>query len=173
MKIIRTSQLIEVLTIPSLCDIVEPTFYKQPAVLLPIWQRSMFGKYTPKMQRIETPVFSQYKTDDFTIQIGAFDDQTIFGAGIQVTNKGNGLGTKLINQILDYCDDNGYEFHQTPLPGKFDSSNQIYQLDKSRFVRDMKRIFLDFKRLEKYYESFGFEWCNDLGFSTMVYNKLK
>lgn len=170
MIILRTSELIKRVEIPSLCKIVEPTFYKQPAILLPIWERNMFGKYTPKMQRIETPVFAQYKTNDFTIEIGAFDYETIFGAGIQVTNKGNGLGTELINEILDWCDEMNLTIHQTPLPGKFDSSNQVYQLDKNRFARDMKRVFPDFKRLEKYYESFGFEWSNKLGFSTMKYS---
>lgn len=171
-QVVRTSTMVEMLKIPSLIKRVEPTLVKQEELFFPLFQKVGVTKFQPR-QKTNFPlgVVAEYKTDDFTIQLGAIDHKTIYGAGIEVTKKGSGLGTELINEILDWCEDNGYEFHQVPLPinalGK-KMGKKVYQSSK-KLHKDMMKIMPQFLRLVEYYKSLGFVWSNKLGFSTMKY----
>ena len=168
-QVVRTSTMVDMLKIPSLLERVEPTFAKQQELTFPLFQKVGITNFKPRMKsNFMLGVVAEYKTDDFTIQLGTLDNKRIYGAGIKVTNKGNGLGTELINEILDYCDANGYEFYQVPLPIELLCKDGLYTNTK-KLHKDMLKIMPEFKRLVDYYKSFGFEWSNKLGFSTMVY----
>lgn len=168
-QVVRTSTMVNMLNIPSLLERTQPTLAKQQELTFPLFQKVGITNFQPRTKsNFMLGVVAEYKTNDFTIQLGTIDNKRIYGAGIKVTNKGNGLGTKLINEILDWCDDNGYEFHQVPLPLDLLGKDGLY-MNIKKLHKDMFKIMPEFKRLVEYYKSFGFEWSNELGFSTMKY----
>ncbi len=64
---------------------------------------------------------------------------------LEVDNQSKGLGTKLMNDLLDVVEELGYKLYLTPVPFK------------NKKVYTNKQMHNAFVRLRNWYESFGFE----------------
>jgi GNAT superfamily N-acetyltransferase len=143
MEVIRTSQILKMLTIPSLgtysngrkfFDANSKCFVKQN------------GKYKLQPLHFGFTMFLNYETDDWVVQVCESEDyKNIYLAGIYAFQKGKGVGTDVMNTILDYCDENGYKLYLHPFPPEY-SKERLNQ----------KKALLRFYKLRDWYLSFGF-----------------
>jgi GNAT superfamily N-acetyltransferase len=141
MKVVRTSVIKNILTIPALGEYSngvklrngkEPYFVKQN------------GKYVCKQMEKDYVMVLEYSGKDWVIQISNSDDyENIYLAAINVTNKGKGIGTDLMNKILDHCDENGYNLYLHPFPLEYTKQNF-----------DEKKALAGFYSLRDWYKSF-------------------
>jgi GNAT superfamily N-acetyltransferase len=142
MEVIRTSQLLKMLTIPALgqytsgkkfFDGISKCFIKKG------------DKYKLQPLHLGFTMFINYETDDWVIQLSESEDyKNIYLAGIYVFNKGKGIGTDVMNTILDYCDENNYKLYLHPFPPEFSKENL-----------NEKKALLRFYKLRDWYKSFG------------------
>ena len=142
MQIIRTSELLKMLTIPELgkytngdkfFNAVSKCFVKKGK------------KYKLKPLTIQFTMFINYATDDWVIQVSESEDyKNIYLAGIYVINKGKGIGTDVMNKIFDYCDEKGYKLYLHPFPPEYSKENL-----------NEKKALIRFYQLRDWYKSFG------------------
>lgn len=142
MKVVRTSELFKMLSIPSLGKYsngtklregVEPYFVNKN------------GKYVCKDKEMNYGMVLEYVDKDWVVQLSNSEDyDNIYLAAIYVKDKGKGIGTDLMNKILDYCDDNNYKLYLHPFPLEYTKNN----------FNPKKALPLFFK-LKDWYESFG------------------
>jgi GNAT superfamily N-acetyltransferase len=142
MEVIRTSQLLKMLTIPSLgkytsgkkfFDGISKCFIKKG------------DKYKLQPLHLGFTMFINYETDDWVIQLSESEDyKNIYLAGIYVFNKGKGIGSNVMNTLLDYCDENNYKLYLHPFPPEFSKENL-----------NEKKALLRFYKLRDWYKSFG------------------
>jgi GNAT superfamily N-acetyltransferase len=121
MRVVRTSEIFKILSIPSLGKYTnglklrtgsEPYFVKER------------GKYICKDKEMDYAMVLEYVDKDWVIQLSNSEDyNNIYLAAIFVKNKGKGIGTDLMNKILDYCDENGYKLFLHPFPLEYTKSN--------------------------------------------------
>jgi GNAT superfamily N-acetyltransferase len=157
MEVIRTSTLLKMLTIPTLgtytngkkfFDGISKCFIKKG------------NKYKLEPLLLNFTMFINYENDDWVIQLSESEDyKNIYLAGIYVFNKGKGIGTDVMNKMLDYCDENDYKLYLHPFPPEFAKESLT---EKSALLR--------FYKLRDWYKSFGFVEQND---GYMVYHPQK
>ena len=141
MEIVKTSQLLEMVTIPSLGEITNGSKMKN-GIERAFVKRN--GKYKVVEVEMDYTMNVQYETDDYTVILGNSNDyKNIYLAAINVNTKGKGIGTDVMNKILDYCDENGYKLFIHPFPLKYTKENFNF-----------KKALPLFYRLRDWYKSF-------------------
>jgi|LakMenE01Jun11ns_1017448.scaffolds.fasta_scaffold9548858_2 hypothetical protein len=144
MQVIRTSQILKMLTIPDLGTYSNGRKFIDGDTKIFVNQN---GKYKSKSIELNFTMFLQYESKDWIVQISESEDMTnIYLAGIHVFNKSNGIGTEVMNKILDHCDNNGYKLYLHPFPPEY---------SKTKF--NEKKALLRFYKLRDWYKSFGME----------------
>ena len=143
MQVIRTSEILKMLTIPALGTYTNGRKFFNGNSKYFIKQN---GKYKLKPLQHQFTMFLNYETDNWVVQVCESEDyKNIYLAGIYVFDKGKGIGTDLMIKILDYCDESGYKLYLHPFPPE-------YSKDK---LND-KKALLRFYKLRDWYLSFGF-----------------
>ena len=118
------------------------------------------GKYKCVPVHMNYTMVLEYKTDDWSVAVGNSEDyDNIYLASIKVNDKGKGIGTDLMNTILDYCDENGYKLYLHPFP-----------LNYVRENFDCKKALPLFYKLRDWYKLFDMVEQED---GYMVYNPKK
>jgi len=143
MKVVRTSELFNMLQIPALGT------YTHGNKLQTGTERCFVKKYN-KYQCVSVDMdytmVLTYQTDKGQVTLcNSKDYENIYLASISVTDKGKGIGTDLLNTILDYCDEKGYKLFLHPFP-----------LDYTKDKFNLKKALPLFYRLRDWYLSFGF-----------------
>lgn len=141
MKVVRTSELFKMLSIPSLGkysngtklrDGIEPYFVKEN------------GKYVCKNKHMNYGMVLEYVGDNWVVQLSNSEDfENIYLAAIFVKDKGIGIGSDLMNKILDYCDEEGYKLYLHPFPLEYTKDNF-----------NPKKALPLFYKLKEWYKSF-------------------
>jgi hypothetical protein len=110
------------------------------------------GKYTIKRVNMPVTFVLGWCTDEYQLQVGMSNEyDTLYVWGIKVANRGEGVGTVVMNKILDHCDLHGLKCKLHPFP-----------LEYVNFERSNKtKILQQFYSLRKWYTSFGFVWSPD------------
>ena len=104
------------------------------------------GKYKVNEVSMDYTMVVQYETKDYTVILGNSNDyENIYLAAIQVNNEGKGIGTDVMNKILDYCDENSYKLYLHPFPLKYTKENFNF-----------KKALPLFYKLRDWYKSFDF-----------------
>jgi GNAT superfamily N-acetyltransferase len=99
----------------------------------------------------------EYVGDNWIVQVANSEDyENIYLSAIYVKDKGIGIGTELMNKILDYCDENGYKLYLHPFP-----------LEYSGVKYNEKKALQAFYSLRDWYKSFDMLEQED---GYMVYN---
>lgn len=156
-KIVRTSEIFKRLTIPALGKFAGGDKFRKGTDLV---FRKVNGKYKAFPVDMDIVMVLEYVGDNWVVQVANSDDyDNIYLAAIYVKDKGKGIGTKILNDILDHCDENGYKCYLHPFPLEF---------AKDKF--NEKKALKGFYGLKSWYESFGFIEQSD-GF--MVYHPQK
>ncbi len=93
----------------------------------------------------------KFETDDYTLIIAEDNENQIELYWIQVKNKNNGLGTKLVNIVLDIADE--MKCSVKTIPSNFDKSSQE-DMELGRFDEFGIQVYLT--KLREWYKSFGF-----------------
>jgi GNAT superfamily N-acetyltransferase len=142
MRVVRTSEIFKILSIPAFGEHaggtklrtgVEPYFVKEN------------GKYVCKDKDMDYVMVLEYVGKDWVIQVSNSEDyDNIYLAALFVKNKGKGIGTKLMNTILDYCDENNYKLYLHPFPLEYTKKNF-----------NPKKALPLFHKLKDWYTSFG------------------
>jgi len=154
MKVIRTSEIVKLLTIPSLGTPTNGSKFKNADE--PFFVKT-FNGYKVKRKNMNFAIILSYENDDYAVALSNSDDmRNIYLAAIKVNKQGNGLGTELMNKILDHCDENGVKLYLHPFPLKYTKEN----------FNEKKALPL-FYRLRDWYKSFGLVEQAD---GYMVYN---
>jgi len=140
------------------------------------------GHLTKNVDKIIMGV--EWTTDNYQVNLGVTSNHIdeFYLEGIIVTEKGKGLGTELLNNMLDHCDNLGKDLRLIPmvpddatmLCKKYNDLFDIYgnsdivmsQMPKYLAKAVMPRVL----RLRRYYSSFGFTLEND---GTMIYKSNK
>ena len=91
-----------------------------------------------------------------SLNIPSPDYENLYLAAIYVKDKGKGIGTDLMNKILDYCDEKGHKLYLHPFP---------LQYAKVKF--NEKKVLQEFYKLRDWYKSFDMIEQED---GYMVYN---
>ena len=145
--IVRLSTLVEKVKVPYLGEVTSAS--KWLNISTPMVVGTPNGKYTIK--RVSTPVtfVLGWKTDEYEVQLGMGNDlDTLYVWGIKVTNRGEGVGTLLMNKIIDHCDLHGLKCKLHPFP-----------LEYVNFEKSNKtKILQGYYSLRKWYTTFGFVW---------------
>lgn len=142
-KVVRTSELLEMLTIPSLGTYTSGDKFRSGTDL---FFKKINGKYKAVPVDMNFAMILDYAGDNWRIQVANSEDyNNIYLAGIRVDDKSKGIGTDLMNKILDYCDENGYKCFLHPFP-----------LEYTGVKYNPKKALLGFYRLKDWYESFDF-----------------
>lgn len=143
MEVIRTSTLLKMLSIPALGKYTSGEKFFDG--LTKCFVKS--GKeYKLQPLDFHFTMFLNYETNDWVVQLSESEDyKNIYLAGIYVFNKGNGVGTDVLNKILDYCDENNYKLYLHPFPPE-------YSKDKLNEKKALARFY----KLRDWYKSFGF-----------------
>jgi len=154
MKVVRTSELFNMLQIPALGK------YKSGTKLHTGTERCFVkkgSKYECVSVDMDYTMVLTYETNNGQVTLcNSKDYENIYLASISVTEKGKGIGTDLLNTVLDYCDEKGYKLFLHPFP-----------LDYTKDRFNYKKAILLFYRLRDWYKSFGFVEQAD---GYMVYN---
>ena len=154
MKLVKTSDLFNMLQIPALGK------YTSGTKLMTGIERCFVkkgSKYECVSVDMDYTMVLVYETDDTQVTLCNSEDyENIYLASISVNDKGKGIGTDLLNTILDYCDDKGYKLFLHPFP-----------LDYTRENFNIKKALPLFYKLRNWYKSFGFVEQPD---GYMVYN---
>lgn len=116
------------------------------------------GKY--HFSQINNPVYWAFGNDDFNI-ILATNGSMIELFNICVHNTGNGLGTKVMNILLDAADDTSIRINLNAIPTEITEHLEHYHLNnelagKHNFEPINDELTKGTDRLIKFYESFGF-----------------
>jgi hypothetical protein len=154
MKVVRTSELFNMLQIPALGKYTNGT-------KLHTGTERCFVKKGSKYKCIPVDMnytmVLTYDTDNSQVTLCNSEDyENIYLASISVTDKGKGIGTNLLNIVLDYCDEKGYKLFLHPFPLEY---------TKEKF--NLKKALPLFYKLRDWYKSFGFVEQED---GYMVYN---
>ena len=137
------SELFNKMKMPFLGEPIQ--FIKKVPTKEPIFKKSHLGKYVLTDVLIEWTAMMSWKTDEYLITMATAPDyDTMYLEKIEVYQKNKGLGTDLLNKILDYCDEKNITLFLGPYP--FDLAN-----------KPLKAKLNGFLRLKNWYESFGFE----------------
>lgn len=142
-KVVRTSEIFKILTIPSLGKYSSGDKFKKGTDL---FFKKVNGKYKAVPVQMDYAMILNYVGDNWQVQLANSEDyENIYLSGIFVKDKNKGIGTELMNRILDHCDENGYKCYLHPFPLEY-SGNKYHQ----------KRALLGFLRLREWYKLFGF-----------------
>jgi GNAT superfamily N-acetyltransferase len=157
MRVVRTSEIFKILSIPALGKYsngsklrrgTEPYFVKEN------------GKYVCKDKQMDYVMVLEYVGKDWVIQLSNSEDyDNIYLAALFVKDKGKGIGTDLMNKILDYCDKNNYKLYLHPFPLEY---------TKDKF--NSKKALPLFYKLKDWYTSFNMVEQED---GYMVYHPQK
>ena len=157
MKVVRTSELLKMLSIPSLGT------YSNGTKFLKGVERCFVktgGKYKSVPVDMDYTMLLSYENDNSIVQLSNSEDyDNIYLAAIYVKNKGKGIGTELMNKILDYCDEYSYKLYLHPFPLEY---------TKDKF--NEKKALPLFYKLRDWYKSFDMVETSD---GYMVYNPQK
>jgi len=101
-------------------------------------------------------LFTKYKifNDDFELIIFEDEKGRIVLDQIAVVNKGQGLGTKIIDTFLNICDDYNWTSATVPTAIPDESDNMHMILGAESFYKHIQKRT---KRLRNFYSDFGFE----------------
>ena len=142
MKIVKTSEIVKLLTIPSLGNFTNGIKFKNADE--PYFVKS-FNGYKARRKNMNFAVVLSYEYDDYAVAVSNSDDmENIYLAAIKVNKQGNGLGTELMNKILDHCDELNVKLYLHPFPLEYTKEN----------FNEKKALPL-FYRLRDWYKSFG------------------
>lgn len=142
MKVIRTSEIVKMLTIPSLGEFTNGCKFRSGAE--PHFVKS-FNGYKVKRKFMDFAVIISYEYDDYSVALSNSEDmENIYLAAIKVNKRGNGLGTELMNKILDHCDKLNVKLYLHPFPLEYTKENF-----------NEKKALPIFYRLRDWYKSFG------------------
>jgi GNAT superfamily N-acetyltransferase len=142
MKLVKTSEIKNILTIPALGEYSNGTKFKNGTDL---FFKKLNGKYKAVPVDMNYAMILEYVGDNWVIQLANSNDyENIYLSAINVKDKGKGIGTDLMNRILDYCDDNGYKLYLHPFP-----------LDYSGIKFNYKNALNEFYKLRDWYKSFN------------------
>ena len=142
MEVIRTSEIFNMLTIPALGKYTNGKKFFDGNSKCFVKQNGIY-----KLQPLDLhfTMFLNYETDDWVVQVCESEDyKNIYLAGIYVFDKGNGVGTDILNKILDYCDGNNYKLYLHPFPPEY-----------SKEKLNEKKALTRFYKLRDWYKSFG------------------
>jgi len=140
-KVVRTSELLKMLTIPALGQYTSGKKFFDGVTKFFVKKH---GKYKLQPADFNFTMVIEYETNDWVVQLSESDDyKNIYLAGIYVFNKGKGIGTEVINKILDHCDEYGYKLYLHPFP-----------IDYKKGYMSDKNALLEFYRLKDWYKSF-------------------
>jgi predicted GNAT family acetyltransferase len=148
MRVVKTSELFKMLTIPALGKYTDGMKMKTATERCFVKRN---GKYKCISVSMNYTMVLQYQSNDWVVALGNSEDyNNIYLASIFVSNKGKGIGTDVMNTILDYCDENGYKLYLHPFP-----------LDYTKEKFDMKKALPLFFKLRDWYKSFDMEEQED------------
>jgi GNAT superfamily N-acetyltransferase len=148
MKVVRTSELLNMLSIPSLGTYTNGTKFIEGVERCFIKSGS---KYKCVPVDMDYTMILTYETDKSVIQLSNSEDyENIYLAAIKVKDKGKGIGTELMNTILDYCDEHNYKLYLHPFPLEY---------TKDKF--NLKKALPLFYKLRDWYKSFGMVETSD------------
>ncbi len=141
MEVVRTSTLLKMLTIPALGEYTNGKKFFNGISKCFIKKGD---RYKLEPLHLNFTMFISYETNDWVIQLSESEDcKNIYLAGIYVFNKGKGIGTELMNKILDYCDENNYKLYLHAFPPEFSKEKLNQKKALSRFykLRDWYKCF--------------------------------
>ena len=142
-KEVRTSELVKLLTIPALGQYTNGSKFEKGQE--PYFVKTFSG-YKAKFKNMNFAVILSYESDDYGIAVSNSEDfDNIYLAAIKVHKQGQGLGTELMNKILDHCDKNNVKLYLHPFPLEYTKENF-----------NAKKALPLFYRLRDWYKSFGF-----------------
>ena len=148
MNVIKMSDVVESIDVKSLG---EPVGYsKFTEVHTPVIIKSN-GKYELRRTQVPIIVCLEYEYKSTRIQLGISDSPScmyLFGIEVSPNKRGFGIGTEIMNIILDHCDANGLDLKLQPFPTEWSQDPLKYGL---------KKILPKYYRLKSWYEDFGFE----------------
>ena len=141
MQVVRTSVIKDILTIPALGEYSNGAKFKKGTDL---FFKKVNGKYKSIPVDMDYVMMLEYVADNWVIQVANSNDyQNLYLAAIYVKDKGKGIGTDLMNKILDYCDEKGYKLYLHPYPLEY---------AKAKF--NEKKALQGFYKLRDWYKSF-------------------
>jgi GNAT superfamily N-acetyltransferase len=153
-KVIRTSKIKNMLTIPTLGAYSNGSKFKKGT---DIFFKKINGKYKAVPVGMDYVMMLEYVGDNWIVQVANSEDyENIYLSAIYVKDKGKGIGTELMNKILDYCDENGYKLYLHPFP-----------LEYSGIKYNEKKALQAFYGLRDWYKSFDMLEQED---GYMIYN---
>ena len=142
-KVVRTSQIKNILTIPSLGEYSNGSKFKKGTDL---FFKKVNGKYKAVPVDMDYVMMLEYVGENWIVQVANSEDyENLYLSAIFVNQKGKNIGTDLMNKILDHCDENGYKCYLHPFPLEY-SGDRYHQ----------KRALIGFLRLRDWYNLFGF-----------------
>ena len=154
MKVVRTSEIFNMLQIPALGKHSNGTKLRTGTEPCFVKER---GKYMFMNKPMNYLIVLEYTNKDWIIQLSNSEDcDNIYLAAINVFDKGKGIGTELMNTILDHCDEIGKKLFLHPFP-----------IEYTKEKYNPKKALNGFYRLRDWYKSFGMEEQSD---GYMVYN---
>ena len=146
MEIVKLSDLVKKAKINGLG---EPIGGKKYITVTSPYMMKSFNSYSIKEKRSEYPFFLEWNDKDYVIQLGIDEDfKSLYLHAIQVNVKGKGIGTKLMNTILDHCDKNNLTIRLHAFP---------IECSKDPFKFNIKNIIPSYIRLKNWYQEFGFK----------------
>ena len=141
MQVVKTSEIVKMLTIPTLGEPTNGAKFQESTDLFFIKKNN---KYKAIPFELQSSIVLEYSNKDWKVQLTESEDfENICLAAIKVNNKGKGFGTDVMNRILDYCDDNGYKLYLHPFPLEY--------VKNFNFKKALNGYF----RLKDWYKSFG------------------
>jgi GNAT superfamily N-acetyltransferase len=142
-KIVRTSEIFKILTIPSLGKYSGGDKFLKGTDL---FFKKVNGKYKAVPVEMDYTMILNYVGDNWIVQVANSEDyENLYLSALLVKDKNKGIGTELMNKILDHCDENNYKCFLHPFPLEY-SGNKYHQ----------KKALLGFLRLRDWYKLFGF-----------------
>jgi hypothetical protein len=145
MEIVKMSDLVKKSTIN---ELGKPTGQKFMSVAYPYIIKGL-NSYSIKYKAAQYPFVLEWSTNEYTIQLGINDDcKSLYLHGIEVIKKGHGLGTELMNKILDHCDNENINLKLCAFPVEY---------SKDPFKYGTKRILPKYFKLKDWYTSLGFK----------------
>ena len=141
MQVIRTSVIKDILTIPALGEYSNGAKFKKGTDL---FFRKSNGKYKSTPVDMDYVMMLEYVGDNWVIQVANSEDyENLYLAAIYVKDKGKGIGTDLMNKILDYCDEKKLKLYLHPFPLEYSGRkfNEKKALNGFYALRDWYKSF--------------------------------
>ena len=158
MQVVRTSIIKDILTIPALGEYSNGTKFKKGTEL---FFKKVNGKYKSIPVNMDYVMMLEYVGNNWVIQVTNSNDcKDLYLAAIHVKDKGKGIGTDLMNKILDHCDEKGHKLYLHPYPLEF-----------SKAKSNEKKALQGFYKLRDWYKSFNMIEQED-GYMVYTPNKI-